>query len=199
MPPSGKRRKSSCSRRGGEEEIALVALEIDRPVEMPVAAPAPGPDIVAGRQRVGAEVAGRAEQVGELDRLVAGDARHRRLAGDIAVGEAVDDRLAEALLVVEDIVGDAEGFGDAARVVDVLAGAAGALPVGRLAVVVELQRHADDVVAGPLEKAGDNGGIDAARHGDDDAGSSGRPGRSRLLRIPGTVGTSRSSCTAARA
>ena len=37
------------------------------------------------------------------------------------------------------------------------------------AVVVELQRHADDVVAGLLDEPGDDGGIDAARHGDDDA------------------------------
>ena len=48
---------------------------------------------------------------------------------------------------------DAERLGDAARVVDVLAGAAGAGAVRRRAVVVELQRHADHVVAGPLEQA----------------------------------------------
>ena len=65
---------------------------------------------------------------------------------------------------------NAERLGDAAGVVDVLAGAAGALAVRRLAVIVELQRHADDVVAGALQQAGDDRGIDAAGHGDDDAG-----------------------------
>ena len=125
---------------------------------------------MAGRQRVGAEVARGLEQVGELDRLVAGDAGHRRLAGEVAVGEAVDHRLAEAALVVEHVVRNAERLGDAARVVDVLAGAAGALAVRRRAMVVELQRDADDVVALGLEQRRDDRGIDAAGHGDDDAG-----------------------------
>ena len=42
---------------------------------------------------------------------------------------------------------NAERVGDAARIVDVLAGAAAALPARRLAVIVELQRDADDLVA----------------------------------------------------
>ena len=42
---------------------------------------------------------------------------------------------------------NADALGDRAGVVDVLAGAAGALAMGRGAMVVELQRHADDVVA----------------------------------------------------
>ena len=42
--------------------------------------------------------------------------------------------------------------------------------MGRCAVVVELQRHADDVVAGRLDERRDDGGIDPARHGDEDAG-----------------------------
>ncbi len=130
-----------------------------------------------GGEGVGAELAGGLQEVGELDRLVAGDARHRSLAGGIAVGEAVDHRLAEALLVVEDIVRDAEGLGDAAGVVDVLAGAAGAFAVGGRAVIVKLQGDADHVVAGLLEEAGDDRGIDATGHGDDDAGPVGTAGK----------------------
>ena len=42
---------------------------------------------------------------------------------------------------------DAEPVGDAAGVVDVLAGAAAALAAGGLAMVVKLQRDADDVMA----------------------------------------------------
>ena len=76
---------------------------------------------------------------------------------------------------------DAERLGDAAGVVDVLAGAAGALAVGRLAVVVELQRHADHVVAGRLEEAGDHRGIDAAGHRDDDARPVGAAGKVETL------------------
>ena len=102
---------------------------------------------MAGRQRLGAEFARGLQQIAELDRLIALDARHRRLAGDIAVGETVDHRLLEAALVVEHVMRNADALGDRARVVDVLAGAAGALAVGRRAVIVKLQRDADDVVA----------------------------------------------------
>ena len=52
---------------------------------------------------------------------------------------------------------------------NVLAGAAGALAVRRLAMVVELQRDADDVIALLFQQRGDDARIDAAGHGDDDA------------------------------
>ena len=125
--------------------------------------------IVAGRQHVRAEVARGAEQVGELDRTVALDAGHRRLARRIALGEAVDHRRAEAVLVVEHVMRDADALRDRARVMDVAAGAAGALAVRGGAVIVELQGHADDVIALGLEQGGGDRGVDAARHGDDDA------------------------------
>jgi hypothetical protein len=108
---------------------------------------------MAGRQHVGAELPGGLEEVAELDRAVALDAGDRRLAGEVALGEAVDHRLAEALLVVEHVMGNADGLRHAAGVVDVLAGAAGALAVHGGAVVVELERDADDVVALALESA----------------------------------------------
>ena len=62
-----------------------------------------------------------------------------------------------------------ERGGDAAGIVDVLAGAAGALAVRRLAMVVELQGYADDLIALAGEEAGNHRGIDATRHRDDDA------------------------------
>ena len=64
---------------------------------------------------------------------------------------------------------NADALGHGAGVMDVAAGAAGALAVGCSAVIVELQRDADDVVAGIGQKRGGDRGIDAARHGDDDA------------------------------
>ena len=108
---------------------------------------------MAGGERVGAELARGLQQVAELDRAVALDARHRRLAERVAVGEIVDDGLAKAVLVVEHVMGNAELGGDVAGVVDVLAGAAGALAMGRRTMVVELQRDADDVVAFRLQAA----------------------------------------------
>ncbi len=77
-----------------EQEIALVAVEIGRPVKRAAGAAPLGAHIVAGRERVGAEPPGGVEEIGELDRLVAGDAGHRGLAGGVALGETVDHRRA---------------------------------------------------------------------------------------------------------
>ena len=100
--------------RGGEQEIALVALLLAGAVERAAAVGQRARrDVVAGRQHLGAELARGAEQIVELDRLVALDAGHRRLARDVALGEAVDHRLLEAALVVEHVVRNADALGDA--------------------------------------------------------------------------------------
>ncbi len=109
--------------------------------------------VVAGGQRVGAELARGLQQVGELDGLVARDAGDRRLAGHVALRERIDHRLAEALFVVEHVVRNAERLGDAARIVDVLAGAARALAVsrrrhGRRAAASCRRRHSPRASAG---------------------------------------------------
>ena len=155
---------------GGEQEIALVTLGIGGARKLrPARALAPL-DVVACRQCIGAEVLCRLEQVAKLDLLIAGDARDRRLARGIALRKAAHHRVGEAALIIEHVVGDAQHLGDAARIVDVLAGAAASLPARRLAVIVELQRDADDLVALALHERGGDGGIHASRHGDDDAG-----------------------------
>ena len=59
---------------------------------------------------------------------------------------------------------------DFAGVVDVLTGAARPLSVGRGTVIIELERHPDHVVALGLEQRRGHRRIDAAGHGDDDAG-----------------------------
>ena len=60
-------------------------------------------------------------------------------------------------------------MGHAAGVVQVVEAAAGPERLGAVALVVQLHRQADDVVAGLDEQAGGDRRIDAARHGDDDA------------------------------
>ena len=65
---------------------------------------------------------------------------------------------------------NADALGDIARVMDVLAGAAGALAMARRAMVVKLQGDADDVVTLRLQQRGRGRGVDAAGHGDDDPG-----------------------------
>ena len=71
--------------RGREQEIALVAIAVMRAIERAAAVgEAAVHHIVPGRQHLRAEVARGGEQVGELDRPVALDARHRRLARRVA-------------------------------------------------------------------------------------------------------------------
>ncbi len=115
---------------GREQEVALVALRLGGAVERAATArQPPARHIMTGRHDAGAEVAGRVEQVAELDRLVAVDARHRRLAGDVAVRETIDHRRLEAALVIEDVMRNADAIGDRAGIVDVLTGAARTLAV----------------------------------------------------------------------
>ena len=102
---------------------------------------------MTGGQRIGAEIAGRLEEIGKFDVLIAGDARDWRFAGDIALRETVDDFFAEAAFVVQHIMGDAEPFGDPAGIVYILAGAASALAMRRRSMVIELQRDAEDIIA----------------------------------------------------
>ena len=87
----------------------------------------PALDIMAGHQRCGAELLGTRHEIGKLDGLIAADARHRRFAAQIAVGEIIDHRLPETRFEIEHIVGDVERRRHPARIVDVLAGAAGLL------------------------------------------------------------------------
>src|SRR5258707_6948931 len=140
--------------RGGKQEIALVALFLAGAIKR-AAAPRqrPGGDVMAGRQHLRAELARSRQEIAKLDRLVALDAGHGRLACHIAFDATVDDRFPEAALVIQHVMGNADPLRDRARVIDVLPGAAGALAVSRGTVVVELQRHADDIVALGLERS----------------------------------------------
>src|SRR5258708_37573959 len=65
---------------------------------------------------------------------------------------------------------NADGARDHAGIMDVLAGAAGTLAVGRFAMIVELKGDPDDVIALRLEQRRGHRGVDAAGHGDDDPG-----------------------------
>ena len=155
--------------RGGEQEIALVAVGIGRAMQLWPRRAHFALDVVAGRHAVGLKILGGLEEVLELHPFVATDAGHRRRARQVGVGEFVDHSLAKGVFVVEHIVGKAHFFGHPARVMDVAAGTAGALFRQRGAVVVELQRDADHVIAlfGQLRR--DDGTVDAARHRHHDA------------------------------
>ena len=179
---------------GGVEEIALVARRIDGTVELAARRAFDPAHVVAGRQAVGAEFAGHRQEVGELGPHVAADAGDRRAPGEIVVGKALDHVLAEARLVVDHVVRDAEPVGDRARVANVVAGAAGALAAGGGAIIVELQRHADHLGAAGGGERGDHRAVDPARHGDHDPAADRRSGK--LKQRPGVEagGEQRGGC-----
>ena len=65
---------------------------------------------------------------------------------------------------------DAHLIGDIARIMDVLARAAGALLLDGGAVIIELQRDPDHVIALIGQHGGDDRAVDPARHGGHDTG-----------------------------
>ena len=117
---------------------------------------------MAGRHRGAAEIARDVEEVAEFHPLVTANARDRRRAGEIGVGEIFHHARRKAVFIIEDVVGNAEPVGDGARVLDVLSGAAGAFLLNGQAVIVELERHADGVIAGMFHERRRHRAVDAA-------------------------------------
>src|SRR5438477_9951363 len=122
---------------------------------------------MARRHGFGAEITSRPQEIGELHRLVAAHARDRRLAAQIGIGELVDYRGAETALEIEHVMRNAKERGDTPGIMDVLPGTARALAPDGGAVVVELQRDADDIETLLHQQRGGHRAVDAARHGDD--------------------------------
>ena len=106
--------------------------------------------------------------------------RDRRAAGGVGRREVFDHRLAKPRLEIEHAVGDAEALGDAPRIVDVLAGAAGALPAECRAMVIELS--VIPITSQPAStRSAAAHGVDAARHGDDHPALGGRTPELQVL------------------
>src|SRR6516162_10544216 len=152
-----------------EQEITLVAGGIGCPAELGSVRPDCPAHIMPCGECGSAEIACGPEQIAKLDPLIAPDARDRCLAAAIGLGEILDHFFAEPALVIEHIMRDAEAVGDAPGVADVLAGTTCTLMPDRGAVVVKLQRDADDLEAPLDQQSRSHRRIDAARHRDDDA------------------------------
>ena len=118
------------------------------------------------RHAIRLEILRGLQEVAELHPLVAADAGHRRGARQIRIGKLVDDALAEPVLVIEHVMREAHRLRDPARIVDVAPRTAGPLLRQRRPVVVELQRHADDVVTLLRQHRRHHRTVDAAGHRD---------------------------------
>ena len=109
--------------------------------------------------------------------IVAQTARDRSATGKILFDEWANYVALEPVLVIDDIVRDADGLRYAACVVNVIERTAAA-PYGlrhsrmasQTALIPELHREADDIVSLGAEHGRDGGGIDSTGHGDGDGG-----------------------------
>ena len=112
--------------------------------------------VVAGGDEVGVELLAVRPELAELQPVVADDARVGRAAGEVLVGEVVDDAV-EVALEVEGVERDVEPVGDAAGVAGV-DGASSSPSCGRrrrvglVGVRAGAHEQADDVVALLLEQ-----------------------------------------------
>ena len=124
---------------------------------------------MAGRQRRRAERTGGVEQIAEFDLLIATDAGDGGRALCVGFGEIDDNGFAEPRLVIQHIMGDAQPAGDIAGVGDVGTGATASGFAAHRAIIIKSQRDAHHVIAAIGQDGGRRRGIDAARHGHDNA------------------------------
>ena len=176
-----------------EEEPGLVLGAVGGALEDPAAARGVVlvAGVVAGGDALGADLAGGAQKLVELEVVVAERAGNRRAPGEVVVDEGPNDIVLEALLLVDDVVRNVERLGDTARVVDIVqrAAAAGLGRVrdaglaGEAVLVPELQGKADDVGSLGAQHGGDGRRVDSAGHGDGDGARAISIGDSRRSRL----------------
>ncbi len=180
-----------------EQEVRLILGRID---------PAPEPIAEGGLISLDARVVSRCHDVGaeaarvlgegrELQVAVAVRARQRRPAGCVLLHEVRHDLLVELPLEIDDVVGDVDPGGDAPRVVQIVNRAAAAERRLALALIVELHRQTDDVVALLGEQRRGHRRIDAAGHRHYDSHT---PNEANPPRVPTRVAIRVSSSAASR-
>ncbi len=141
--------------------VGLVLGHVHGAVQDPV----PQPDVVPGGHRVEAERDRPIQQRGELDLLVAPQARVRGAAGRVLGEEVGNHVLEEVLAEIPDVVRNPEQIADSTGVEGVLDRAAAAGP-GAQGSRVAGQRHvhAGHVMTGIHRQCRRHGRVDAAAH-----------------------------------
>ena len=159
---SGTCARESCSAVSTAEHVGLVLVRVDRAAQDSVLEPR----VVAGGHRVEAERIGTVGQCGELDLLVAAQARVGRLARGVRLHEVVDHVFLEAVREIPDVEGDSEHVGGTAGVAGVLLRAASARSGAQCARRGgQCEVHADHVVAGVDGTRRGDRRVDSAAHG----------------------------------
>ena len=108
-------------------------------------------------------------QLVELEFLVAGRAGNGCACLHVFRNEIVDHFLAEFLFEIQDVMRDADLLRHPAGIGQIVERTAGAEAfIGIPAVIPQLERNADEVVALLLEQSRGDGAVHPAAHGDDD-------------------------------
>src|SRR5262249_50362109 len=122
---------------------------------------------MTGSQTIGSDLTRNQEQLIKLQMVVAQAARDGRAAGEILTHEGAHDFILEPALLVYDVVRNANRFRDAACIVNIVKGTATSLdrlghslPTGQPALIPELHREPDYVVAFTAKLRRDGRGID---------------------------------------
>ena len=169
--------------RGREQEIALVLGRVGGAMQFrPLIAHHPL-NVVTGRHAVGVQIARGFQQVLELDPFVTADAGHRCRPSQIAVGEFINHGILKDVFVIKHVMGEAHFLGHAAGIVNITARATGAFLGQRRAMIVELQRHAHNVVPLFGQHCRHNRTVHAAGHGDNHTGFAGRLGKTKRIKF----------------
>ena len=117
---------------------------------------------MARRDGLGAEAARPVDERGELQLAVAARARQGSPSGRVLADEIRHHLLVELPLEVQDVMRDVDRGRDAPRVVEIVERAAAAERSLSVALIVELHRHTDDVMALLGEQRRGDRRIDAA-------------------------------------
>ena len=103
--------------------------------------------VVTGRHEIGVEALRPVQQGAEFEVAVAVHARDRCAPGRILADKVRDDLVLELTLEIDDVMGDANDGGGPTRVVKVVERTTATETAHALALVVELHRQADHLVA----------------------------------------------------
>ena len=164
--------------RGRVQKIALIAIGVSGAIKCATNSTiGTTRNVMPRRQGRRAKFACRRQQIAEFDRAITFDTRDRCFALQIGFDEIVDDGIAKAAFIIEHVMRYAQMLGHTTRIVNVLPGAACANAMNGLAMIVKLQRDANDVVTGALHQPRHHGRVDAARHRNDNAMGSGISGK----------------------
>src|SRR6266404_9484097 len=163
--------------RKAEEEVRLVFGLVGWALQQPAVNLLVKDDlgIMAGCDFVGANLLRHNKKLVKLQVIVAETAGDRCTPGKILLDERTHHIALKALFVIDHVVGDANGLGNAASIVDIVDRTAAALDgfghafvSGETALVPELHGQADDVVASGTQHGRDDRGVNSSRHGDSD-------------------------------